>query len=843
MRARHSPTSFIPVLLSLTAVCLLMSSGAHSAFAVEAKKPRPTLADTIQQQDRIPREQFYGEVKLMHAPNPMDVQFSEDGSVLFSQAETIRLWRSDTGAYLGSIAGPARFHMFSQLNHSHWLVTVDDSEADDQQGLFYSMPQLIPCLRVWDVHTGKCLAVRRLPIPINVERLWINSIATSADATWVLFESRFHKAITKEKKSEMDLDSFDNDYCFLAGFQGSNLTPTCHLEFDELSNYRSLNYNAHNGKLLICGETELACFDPDSQKIIWTSSGYQQDLKHDEIKGIINLEQPFQMELTESGKKRTFTPFIVQFEPNSHYEVPPQDVDYSKLTLLKWGLIDPSTGKLLHHDLVMRETGPGNYKAPKAENLKFPGSKDANKLYAWLYDKQEQAIKAVDLVEAWRVASKPVRDRTFTIRTARIAALGEKWNLERDDLRNEAEVQTWNSTSGRMCIVTGFTPEINLYDLSTGNTIAQPSGTVNALSRFTSGKLAASLDWNDVSVFDLKAKGSLQRTFNTKVLRNSCVALSVDASQLLVGEISGNAGVWDLSRRSKVFALEGGTEKLLRIAGNTTRNSLAALDMDGTLWRWQTPTVPAKPGEMQLLRAHSQEKPKRPEGYYNNEFDYRIPRSLCDLSSNTALYLAFRAYSIAEENNFGELNLGLPGTNLIARVSDGPGRLFSFEPKHGAVMELRAGQPQKQITPPVYHQSQLMQIRCTADGRFAMLVFDTGQILILNLEAGTLEAIIPTGLSEIMDVNYHPQQQTLLVACYRGTITAWNSDTFLRTGLLQLNDARLEHLASQPAKDGFDLVLGTWDTGLILKQGVFKKKDQKPTRLPALPFPVKLPGE
>ncbi|HCO26562.1 MAG TPA: hypothetical protein DIT97_27450, partial [Gimesia maris] len=86
MRARHSPTSFIPVLFSLTAVCLLMSSGAHSAFAVEAKKPRPTLADTIQQQDRIPREQFYGEVKLMHAPNPMDVQFSEDGSVLFSQA-------------------------------------------------------------------------------------------------------------------------------------------------------------------------------------------------------------------------------------------------------------------------------------------------------------------------------------------------------------------------------------------------------------------------------------------------------------------------------------------------------------------------------------------------------------------------------------------------------------------------------------------------------------------------------------------------------------------------------------------------------------------------------------
>jgi len=152
------------------------------------------------------------------------------------------------------------------------------------------------------------------------------------------------------------------------------------------------------------------------------------------------------------------------------------------------------------------------------------------------------------------------------------------------------------------------------------------------------------------------------------------------------------------------------------------------------------------------------------------------------------------------------------------------------------------GKPQKQLTPPVFYKSQLMQIRCTADGRFALLVFHTGQITILNLEAGTLEAIIPTGLSEIMDLNYHPEQQTLLVACYRGTITAWNSETFLQTGILQLIDARLEHLASQPTADGFDLVLGTWDSGLIVKHDVFKRKDQIPVRPPALPFPVHLPA-
>lgn len=842
MRARNCKPLFVSALLNLSVASLLVLSAARPALAIEAKKPRPTLADTIQQQNRIPREQFYGTVKLMHAPYPMNVQFSEDGSVLFSQAETIRLWRSDDGTYLGSIAGPARFRKFAQLNHSRWLVTMDDIEEDFQHGWYYEMPQLIPCLRVWDVYTGKCLTVRHLRIPINVERLWIKAIATSTDSTWVLFESRFSKE-KAEQEQESFLDGSSKDYCYLAGFQGSELTPTCQLELDELSNYRHLHYHDHNGKLLIYGKTNLACFDPDSQKIIWSTSCHQLDLKRNGIKGVINLEQPFQMELTESGKQRSFTPFIVQFESSPRYKVPVTGVDFSKLTLLNWGLIDPSNGKLLHHDSVMRETGSENFQTSKPENLKFPGPKYANTLNAWIYDQQDHAIKAIDLVDAWRKAASPVLDRPSTIREARRDAWEEKWNLDLNNMRSGDYAQTWSSTAGRMCIIRGYTPEIDLYDLATGNTIAQPSGTVNALSRFSSGKLAASLDWNDVSVFDFKAQGALERTFNTKVIQNTCLALSQDASLLLVGEISGNAGVWDLSRRSRTCALEGGTEKLLHIAVNATSNRIAALDWDGTLWRWQTLTTHTNPGEMQLLRAHSQKKPKRPEEHYTEEFAYRIPRSLCDLSANTVLYLAFRAYAAAEENNYGELKLNTPGTDLIAKVNEGTGQYFHFEHKHGAVVELREGQPQKQFTPPVYYQSQLMQVRCTADGRFAMLVFDTGQILILNLKAGTLESIISTGLSEIMDVNYHPQQKTLLVACYRGTITAWNSDTFLQTGLLQLNDARLEHLASQPAAEGFDLVLGTWDTGLIVKQGVFKKKEQKPTRLPALPFPVKLPGE
>ncbi len=163
--------------------------------------------------------------------------------------------------------------------------------------------------------------------------------------------------------------------------------------------------------------------------------------------------------------------------------------------------------------------------------------------------------------------------------------------------------------------------------------------------------------------------------------------------------------------------------------------------------------------------------------------------------------------------------------------------MYSFYPSLGVVFATEDGQMPRRLTPAVYEETILLQIKISADGRFALFVFDTGQVTIVDQKEGVIQSIIQTSNREIVDVNYHPDQKTLLVASFRGTVTAWNSETFLKTGAIHLRDARINLLSSRAAKQGFDIVLGTWDTGLIVKTGVFPKSEQKPQRPAALTFP------
>jgi WD40 repeat protein len=141
------------------------------------------------------------------------------------------------------------------------------------------------------------------------------------------------------------------------------------------------------------------------------------------------------------------------------------------------------------------------------------------------------------------------------------------------------------------------------------------------------------------------------------------------------------------------------------------------------------------------------------------------------------------------------------------------------------VIETDAGQMPKRLTPVAKQQSILIQIKFSTDGRYALFVFDNGQVTIIDLQEDALESIIQTQNLEIVDVNYHADRKTLLVASFRGTVTAWNSETFQKVATLQLKDARVEYLSSQIAEQGFDLVFGTWDTGLIIKRNVLRESN------------------
>tara|TARA_R110002111_G_scaffold7432_1_gene29620 strand:+ start:11266 stop:13353 length:2088 start_codon:yes stop_codon:yes gene_type:complete len=676
-------------LLSKVSVFLLLFFMTKPVSAVEAQRPEISLADQILQAEQIHRESFYGDVKLLHSPFPVDVQFSADGSVLFSIAETVRLWQSDTGTYLGSIAGPAKFRRFAQLNNSRWIVTVDHINADEH-GRYYGVPQNLPNLRVWDVITGKCLAVRRLKIPVNAIKIWIRTlVAVEQNQTAYLIldynedESEIAQALSGGTRHHQ-----------LLGFQGRNLIPARKFEFDHP--IEDLIWVPQTKQLHVYSEYDVSGFDPVSKKILW--------------------------------KKRP---------PNLARQPKPVD------------------------ELI--------------------------------------------------VIDQPI-DGTAMLRGN---SAMQRWYIF-DDLVTSNEKMVWSKAANRVCHILGESEEINLFNAKTKKRVAPATGMVNALSSISANNFSGSFDNNDVFVFQFKARDHIRRTFYTKVPKNSCVAISTDATTLLVGESYGKAHVWSLSNHKKIFTLTGASKKLLCIAADTSQKRFVAGDINGVFWRWNLPTQStATPEKIQTLIAErngKQIKSRLPHRLSNEE----LTDTLCALSPDGSRSLHFQPFTKDIFPLFptnGEDLLPLPGISLEVK--------FENQQIFGEVIATENARKQNILTPAIGRNDVLIQIKSSTNGRFALLVFSSGQVTIVDLQSGTLESIIQTNDKEIVDIGYHSDQKTLLVASYRGAVTAWNTDTYLKTGEIKLLDARLDSLRSRVTKKGFDLVLGTRDTGLIVKSGVF----------------------
>ena len=801
MITKPHPYFEIAIEVSISLLLLIMTK---PVFAIEAQKPELSLAERILQQENAQREQSsYGDVKLLHSPNPMDVQFSEDGSVLFSQAETVRMWRSDNGAYLGSITGPVRFSKFAQINNSRWIVTLDDIEEVYQRDARFIIPQVIPKLRIWDVITGACLGIRGLSIPVNTTKFGFPALATAdqLQMSYVIVHIDDDNPNTQRK---------------LIGYRGQNLIPTLQLTLED--EFDSLIWDPHTEHLYLYGDYKFSCYDPASNKIVWTTTRNYFDLQNIKIKQLTVINQPLQINDGVSDHEKHVCSLLLLYEPDVFRR---SDKDI----LLRWGLVNPNSGKPIKSGLVTKDI--------KAINNQTTVSK-ADKLIYWLRDSNDGSIIAVNILDNQLLLKVPTtHDKVVTL--SRYEAESEKWYLDRRDYRTDADKVLWSRVANRVCSIEGLSDEIELFDSISGKRSAFASGTINALSKFSGSKISASLDWNEVSVFELNSVGRVMCTFNTKILHNSCVALTTGASNLLVGEASGNASLWSLSNHKKIATLVGGTNKLLCLAANVDHKIIIACDVGGFFWKWKFPTQSAPiRKEAQLLRVERKVKLKVPS-FPKFKSSYHLSRSLCDLSTDALHTLSFKPFIPFPETENGELRL-VPGQSFIAKIIEPPS-VYSFYPSLGVVFSTEDGQKPIRLTPAIYGETVLLQIKISADGRFAMFVFDNGQVTIVDQIEGVLESIIQTSNREIVDVNYHPDQKTLLVASFRGTVTAWNSETFLKTGTLQLRDARINILSSRATNKGFDLVLGTWDTGLVVKWGAFLKSQQKSLHPSSLAFP------
>lgn len=817
MFAKIMNLTFGSAFLSKVSVCLVLFCMTKSVSAIEARKPEISLADRIQLENKIHREKFYGDVRLLHTPYPIDVQFSSDGSVLFSLAETVRLWRSDTGEYLGSIAGPERFIDFAQLNNSRWIVTLDDRESFWERGLYSGVPQVLPRLRVWDVITGTCLGIRPLEIPANATSISVSTIETAEQyqTTYLILE------YTDEKPNE-DWP-WGRTVCELQGFRGSNLIPVCRLKLENFQNRLEspidhLTWDPHTRRLYIFGKSAIESFDPVSRKIEWTTipGNFAKPVKR--VNDVIVIDQPLPLNKRKHGKKKYSSTILVTLFPSREKNLEARN----KFILLEWALVDPLSGKVM-------KTGVIN-----SSNLKpvdwQPEKHNKEALVYWLYDDNDDSVKAINILKNQLLFTFPWSKNGFS--RTRLVSTRPIRDLYHDGNRAVNKKVIWSPAANRVCYIEGEEEAFDLFNPKTGKRVVISSGTVNALSSLSANHISATFDWNEVSVFHVESHDRVTRTFNKTAPENSCVAISADATTLLVGKDSGQAQVWNLADHKRTVALTGVSKKLLCIAADPSQQKIVAGDIEGTFWQWKYPG--SSEVEPQLLNPERNDKPEKlPHQKVRLDTELTVP--LCSVSPNALLSLSFQPLIDVSQSyldNFDDQVVS-PGLALVAYMNS--------DLRVGEVIAIENAKKQTILTPAVPHKSILIQIKSSSNGRFVILVFNTGQITIVDLQDGTLESIIQTGNHEIVDVDYHPDQKTLFAASYRGTVTAWNTETYLKTGSLQLYDARLNLLSSRVVKKGFDLVLGTQDTGLIVKRGAFPKSEQKPQRPASISLPFRIP--
>lgn len=781
----------------------VMSS--QPVLAYKESRTELTLVDEIIQRKYITQDRYTKNVSLVHSPYPIDVQFSADGSILFSLSETLRLWRSDNGEYLRGIAGPSRFIGFAQLKNSHWIVTLDDPGYISLNGLKSRTPQIIPKLRLWDTISGKCLGSHSVCIPVNATAVSISKIETAEqfDTVYVIVEYE------EESSKEQEFVPSVKKYCQLQGFQGEGLQPCCKLELEDFkfevgSPHDSMTWDPHTKRLYIFGRNIIKSFNPVTMKFKALTIPIDSTKPFNHIDEV-RVFDPATSCIKSIHPHNNLSSLLLVTYFSQQSKTPKTK---HRAISLEWVLVDSLSGVLLKRGVVKRKFKPIsiNSRVNKAEPFFF-----------WLNDEDDHSIKVVNILDNQILFSMPRNDTAIS--KSLIESSRNLTYLFRDKYRDVDEKVIWSEAANRACYIRGELETFNLFNTRTKKYVTNPSGVVNSLSAISTDKVSAALDWNQVSVLHLEAGNQITQSLDKTISGSSCVALSADATTLVVGDISGNAQIWSVTESKKLGILNGAMSKLLCIAIDADKSHILAGDSNGDFWGWNTP--PHLPITSESLKLTANKIKNIPPHLPINKrgFLSGLTSSLCTISSNASLSLSFVPAPIDNfageyldldteidfESKLGGTLMGKTGVELI----------------QGKVLANNIASKQIILTPAVQHKSILMKLKSSSNGRFAILVFNTGQVTIVDLQTGTLESIIQTKDKEIVDVNYHHENKILLVASYRGLVTSWNTDTYIEAGRLRLQDARLSLLSSRISEEGFDIVLGTRDTGLIIKRDAF----------------------
>jgi len=709
------------------------------------------------------------QIRCLHAPSPRSLSFSADGSVVVSQASSLRIWNAEDGVLMQSISGPTPFGHHVQLNAGRLIATVDDAQAFSDIGWSYEAASVLPLVRVWDVLSGRQLAAKALPLPANASSFRLSQLAVSSSSEGILFVVVGYQ------------DGFTPYHPHVLGYRVPTLQLLYDASLDQMESDVSVKMSESTGQILVYDSRRVVLLKAETGAIVF------ERLLGTKDRHLIRVDD---------SKALGSNPDAPQLHV-AMFNVP--DERYYR------GSLDLKGGE---YSETIVPAGKSRWIESRSALL---CEEDAS---VWDYVSTDLGLTKWSLFSGESVASFHL-----PMDIIRYRAISRPLQMNGPRVLKDIGAAAIHGASKRLAVAVRDDEAFYIIDMSSGRVVGEPYGTVSALSRVDGSCIGSVVDAHRVTLFESYG----DNRHRVLSLEEPATAIAVSQSQmwLVLGKHSGGIQIRSLHNLQVLAERAVSDCPVAAVVCDAGHRFLLIADYKSRLWQieWSGDPLVLLPPRRLLPNIMFEKEPRYiiapPEETIALTSNFI---SLAPPGSDSLAFVQFTTAKPAVSWPPGSSALSDPGRTLVVRgwTVRGDGMSDEFNERIGAVLvtDVVSGL-EKWLAPAGRPMDSVVRIGRSADGQVGIVAFQSGRVVLTDIRTLQLHSIIDTGVNDIVDVTVLSDGVTLLVARYGGVIQTWSIPKVSLIDSIHLGDCRLSAIASADGKGSSKIIVGTRDCGVI----------------------------
>lgn len=739
-------------------VVLLTSIAMCSLAFTNAAEPAVVLANSIRQ---AAPSSLSTQVKLVHGPEMRELHFSRDESVLYSLANNVRAWETTTGQHLRTFTGPVPFQSMAVVDGGRWIVTVDAVESSQATGWYYAIPRSIPSVRLWEAASGKSIAVRQIEVPATTIEFGDIHVAAGADTvtlglTFTTLESPAENSLFgKSVRHHNVLQSLKAP--------SLDLVRSKHLE----RGWLRIQQFPGGDHVLVMARDSIRCIEEETLALKWTTT----------ISDSVFDRVYFR---TGNGEGQASEVIVVA---DSAAIRPVQRIVYC---------FDLLTGVRQDYEIEQ----------PLGAEMTEPAS--FNRPSLWVYNTKLDCIECLKRFGSkYRISAAQRIQRPASLRRNI-----PPWKLA--SASKDALPVYEVSHSGRYVAAgTSGDEGIHVFDLVYMRRTAQPNGTVAAMSidSFT-GK---GVTTDGYAIYG--TSGTFDRIVDGTDVGSKISAICYSRAAETVDFADSSGRLWEVSQKQhgewgKASLVYQHNHEIIYVRRLQSNGTIILVDSRGRIWSLERRVNRSNPKQLEFSNARGvvwsgiAMETDRISMCPNSHGDYLAMFAPLNAPGGPAQELPVPGESVLLGSRYKELDV----SPAMVSVKKTIGVLYLFD--------LR-GNRFRSFVPVVSHKETLISFKKSDDDSLMAMAFESGFVMVINVNRMKVNALIDTRLTELVDVDFGPHKNEIVAVTGSGRIEVWNAVEHKIVSRTTLRDARLGMVDCLQRASQSELVLSTRDAGIV----------------------------